>query len=48
MKTLTDNYSGNYQWQWGDNRKTSGPMDSRWKKRPSQGIPEEIASTKLR
>jgi cytochrome c peroxidase len=45
LKTLTDDYSGNFQWIWGDNRKTSGPMPSRLKKRASRGTPEEIAST---
>jgi cytochrome c peroxidase len=45
MKTLTDNYSGNYQWQWGDNRKSPGPKEFRWKNKASQGKPEEIAST---
>ena len=48
LKTLTDDYSGKYQWIWGNNGKTSSPMPSRWKKRASQGIPEEIASTKSR
>jgi hypothetical protein len=45
LKTLTDDYSGNYQWIWGDNRKTWSPMPSRWKQRRSHGTPEEIAST---
>ena len=26
LKTLTDDYSGRYQWIWGDNGKTSSPM----------------------
>jgi cytochrome c peroxidase len=44
LKTLTDDYSGRYQWIWGDNGKTSSPMPSKWKKGASQGISEEIAS----
>jgi cytochrome c peroxidase len=45
LKTLTDEYSGNFQWIWGNNGKTSSPMPSRWMKRARQETPEEIAST---
>jgi hypothetical protein len=45
LKTLTDDYSGKFQWIWGDNRKTSSPMPSRWKKRANPETPDEIAST---
>jgi cytochrome c peroxidase len=45
LKTLTDDYSGKYQWIWGDNRKTVSPMPPKWKKGASQGISEEIAAT---
>jgi cytochrome c peroxidase len=45
LKTLTDNYSGKYQWQWSDNSKTSSPMDSRSKKRASPGAEVIVTAT---
>jgi cytochrome c peroxidase len=46
MKTLTDNYGGKYQWQWGDNRNMQDPLHSKEKKEARQRIPTEIESMK--
>ena len=45
LKTLTDDYSGKYQWEWTESRETPGPTHSGWTRRAGQGTPEEIAST---
>jgi cytochrome c peroxidase len=46
LKTLTDKYSGKYQWEWSDYGRMSSPTHPKWKK-AGQEIPE-IASTKSR
>jgi cytochrome c peroxidase len=48
LRTLTDDYSGKYQWQWSDNRNPSSPPHTLRKPGASQPIPPEVAAVKPR